>query len=68
MASASAASAIGPFPAVLAVAVRSGVAGPVVFVLVVFVLVVHEVVLWWLGAHGATPFLCDRGMDLSFML
>ncbi len=63
MASASAASAIGPFPAVLAVAVRSGVAGPVVFVLVV-----HEVVLWWLGAHGATPFLCDRGMDLSFML
>jgi predicted DCC family thiol-disulfide oxidoreductase YuxK len=39
--------------------VRTGV----FVVLVVLVVLVHEVMLWWLGAHGATPFLFGRDMD-----
>jgi hypothetical protein len=52
-------SAFGAFPTITALPVRSGS----FVVLVVLVVLVHEVMLWWLGAHGATPFLFDRGMD-----
>jgi hypothetical protein len=52
-------SAFGAFPASTALPVRTGV----FVVLVVLVVLVHEVMLWWLGAHGATPFLFGRDMD-----
>jgi hypothetical protein len=34
-------------------------------VLVVLVMLVHEVMLLWLGAHGATPFLLIVTWTLS---
>ena len=52
-------SAFGAFPTITALPVRSGS----FVVLVVLVVLVHEVMLWWLGAHGATPFLSDRDLD-----
>jgi hypothetical protein len=55
-------STFGAFPTITALPVRSG-SFVVLAVLVVLVVLVHEVMLWWLGAHGATPFLFDRGMD-----
>jgi len=60
-------SALGAFPAVTAVPVRSGffVVLVVLMVLVLMVLVMHEVMLWWLGAHSATPFLLIVTWTLS---
>jgi cellobiose-specific phosphotransferase system component IIC len=52
-------SAFGAFPTITALPVQSGS----FVVLGVLMVLVHEVMLWWLGAHGATPFLLDRDMD-----
>ena len=51
-------SAFGAFPTITALPVQSGS----FVVLGVLMVLVHEVMLWWLGAHGATPFLFDRVM------